>query len=82
VHELAYEPIPLICLTAGQCGVVLSVLGSSDHVHRMRELGVREGAEVEMLQGGSPCIVRLGGQRFCLRGDDLGGVLVRLGRNP
>jgi Fe2+ transport system protein FeoA len=43
----------------------------------LHELGLRRGAEVEMIQPGSPCIVRLEGHRLCLRGDELLNVLVR-----
>lgn len=76
MHDL----VPLKYLAAGQSGLVENVLGGSDHVHRMHELGLREGAEIEMMRCGSPCIVRLGEQRLCLRCDELGGIMVRIGR--
>jgi hypothetical protein len=34
---------------------------------------------VEMVQPGSPCIIRLDGQKFCFRADELVQVLVRSG---
>lgn len=74
-----HESFPLDLLDAGQCGAVAALLGEPGAVHRLEELGLRRGAEIEMIRPGSPCIVRLGGQRLCLRPDDSVHVLVRLG---
>jgi Fe2+ transport system protein FeoA len=75
VHDL----IPLSVLAAGAHGEVGAVLGSPEQVHRLEEMGLRGGTCVEMLQPGSPCIIRLGGQKLCFRADDLVSVLVRPG---
>ena len=64
-------------LRAGQSAVVEAVLGASEQVHRLRELGLRAGANIRMIQPGNPCLVRLGGQRLALRSADLDGILVR-----
>ncbi|MBX7169022.1 MAG: FeoA domain-containing protein [Pirellulales bacterium] len=70
------EMLPLQCLAAGQQGRISQLLGSPEQVHRLEEIGMRQGVLVEMLQSGSPCIVRLGGQKLCFRADDLMRVLV------
>ena len=70
-------PIILGLLLAGQTGVVESVLGATDEVHRLREIGLRDGATVEMIRPGNPCLVRLGGQKLGLRSEALASVLVR-----
>ncbi|MBL9084143.1 MAG: ferrous iron transport protein A [Planctomycetales bacterium] len=72
MHDL----IPLSQLPVGRSAAVGAVLGLPDAVHRLEELGLREGALVEMIQGGSPCIVRLGGNKLCFRADELTTVLV------
>jgi len=72
-------PVPLQLLDAGQIAAVTHVVGQRDTVHRLHELGLRQGVEVEMIQPGSPCIVRLDGHRLCLRADDLLSVLVQPG---
>lgn len=72
-------PIPLHCMFAGQKGRIDQVLGDVDQVHRLRELGLRDGVEIEMLQPGSPCIVRLAGHKLCFRGNEATNVLVRAG---
>ncbi len=64
---------------AGQKALVDQVLGAPAHVQRLRELGLRDGAQVEMLQPGTPCIVRLGEQKLCFRADEITSVLVRAG---
>jgi ferrous iron transport protein A len=71
--------IPLNHLPTGQLAAVTNVMGQAEAVHRLEELGLRCGAEIEMVQHGSPCIVRLAGQKLCLRADELFRVLVRLG---
>ena len=71
--------IPLSLLAAGQRAQVSAIAGLPDQVQRLEEMGLRGGSEVEMLQPGSPCIVRVGGQKLCFRSDDLLSVLVRPG---
>jgi ferrous iron transport protein A len=68
--------LPLTALRVGEVALVIQVLGDSRCVHHLREVGLRVGAEVEMLRSGSPCIVRLDGQRLCLRADELASVMV------
>ncbi len=75
------EILPLKMLASGQTGQVSQVLGDTDTVRRLAELGMRAGERVEMLQHGSPCIVRLGdgktdGSRLCFRDGDALSVLV------
>jgi ferrous iron transport protein A len=75
MHDL----IPLSLLTSGQSANVGKVTGRPDQVHRLEELGLRGGATIEMVQSGSPCIIRLAGQKLCFRADELLRVLVRRG---
>jgi ferrous iron transport protein A len=68
--------VPLMLLGPGQRGKVRQVLGWSELVRRLAEMGLREGAVVEMVRPGSPCMIRLGNQKLGLRADELAGVLV------
>ncbi len=68
--------IPLNHLTVGEFAYVRRIVGQPDHVHRLEELGFRDGTRVEMFRSGSPCIVRLGGNKVCIRADHLINVLV------
>jgi Fe2+ transport system protein FeoA len=72
-----FELIPLRCLKSGQTGEVGQVLGDPQQVHRLQELGVRQGITVEMLQSGSPCIIRTSGSKLCFRPSEALHVLVR-----
>ena len=74
-----FDLIPLGSLRAGQSGLVAQVVGHADHIHRLEELGVRDGASVEILQAGSPCIVQLAGNKLCFRGGETMSILVRMG---
>ena len=73
MHDL----IPLSTLRPGETGLVQQVLGAAEQVQRMEELGVRDGASIEMVQPGTPCIVRLAGHKLCFRAGELLSVLVR-----
>ena len=77
----AVEPdnrmVPLESLRAGQSARVGRVLGQPDHVHRLEEFGLRRGTLVEMFRPGNPCILRLGGNKVCLRVGERLNVLVQ-----
>lgn len=75
MHDL----IPLHLLSPGQSAHVGHISGRPDEIHRLHELGLCGGAAVEMVQSGSPCIIRLAGQKLCFRADELLHVLVRRG---
>ena len=68
---------PIRFLVCGEKGRVEQLLGSREDVQRLEEMGLRRGESIEMLQPGSPCIVRLGGSRLCFRETDTLGVLVQ-----
>ncbi len=72
-----HDVIPLNCLAAGVAGEIAEIVGRSEHVHRLHEMGLRDGVQIEVLQGGSPCIVRVNGHRLCFRDCETMGVLVR-----
>lgn len=74
-----FELLPLSALRSGQRARVDQIVGQPEHVHRLEELGLRHGAEIEMVQSGSPCIIRLGGGKLCFRADEATSVLVREG---
>ena len=60
----------------GQTAQVSQVLGRPEQVQRLEELGLRGGATIEMVQTGTPCIIRLGGHKLCFRADELTRILV------
>ena len=71
------QVIPLNRLKPGQSAEVSQVLGPLDHVHRLEELGLRCGTTVQMFRPGNPCIVRMAGNKVCLRADNGLTVLVK-----
>jgi ferrous iron transport protein A len=70
------ELMPLTALHSGQIAEVGRLLGPAEQVRRLEELGLRAGAQLEMISTGSPCIVRIDGSRICFRHDDSLRVLV------
>ena len=69
--------IPLKSLPAGRCGQVGRLLGRAEQVHRLNELGFRDGTRIEMVQTGSPCIIRMGERKIGFRAAEVLGVMVR-----
>ena len=69
--------IPLNLLRRGQSADVGRIDGQPDHVHRLGELGFRGGSRVEMFRPGNPCILRIAGNKVCIRSDHLLRVFVR-----
>jgi Fe2+ transport system protein FeoA len=78
---IASAVVPLEVMQVGEMAYVDSIWGDCEHVQRLRELGLADGAALEMLQPGTPCIIRLGGQRLCLRSDSRTSILVRTSEN-
>jgi ferrous iron transport protein A len=74
---LHYSLLPLEMLRSGEWADVAEVVGEPGWVGRMAELGVRSGSRVQVLQPGSPCLLRVGGSRLSLRGDVQTQILVR-----
>ncbi len=68
--------IPLGDLVAGQSALVRRIAGKPDHVHRLKEFGLRGGTRIEMFRSGNPCIIRMSGNKVCFRADDLLRILV------
>jgi Fe2+ transport system protein FeoA len=76
----ALQPLmPLAALQAGEAGIVEEVMGLPAIVLRLEELGLRAGKAVEVVQAGSPCIVRIDGHKLCFRDGEACEVLVRVG---
>jgi Fe2+ transport system protein FeoA len=69
--------LPLHFVEAGHHAEISELVGEPHHVHHLEELGLRPGAVIEMLQPGSPCIIRLSGQKLCFRQDESLGILVK-----
>lgn len=71
--------IPLSMLRSGESAKVDQIVGKPEQVQRLEELGIRAGEMVEVVQAGSPCILRLGTKRLCFREADLLQVMVASG---
>jgi len=69
--------LPLECLRPGECAEVADVSGEAGWVCRLAELGVRVGCRLQVLRGGSPCLIQVEGSRLSLRGDHAMQILVR-----
>jgi Fe2+ transport system protein FeoA len=69
--------LPLEHLRPGEWAEVIDVAGEAGWVARLAELGLRAGSRVQMVRGGAPCLVRVGGGRLSLRGAHLAQILVR-----
>ena len=68
--------VPVHRLRTGQSAQIRQIIGRPDHVHRLEEFGLRGGTQIEMFRPGNPCILRLSGNKVCLRADELLHILV------
>jgi ferrous iron transport protein A len=74
--------LPLHLLARGESAEIDQLIGQAEQVHRLEELGLRSGVRVEMIQPGSPCIIRTpSDQRLCFRDTEMFGILVRQGES-
>jgi Fe2+ transport system protein FeoA len=69
--------LPLELVNSGEWAEVEEVMGEPAWVGRMAELGVRAGSRVEVVRQGRPCLLRVDGSRFSLRGETGIQILVR-----
>ena len=57
-------------LRSGQVAEVCDIVGPAEDVRRLEELGLRQGARLELVRSGSPCIMRINGATFCYRNSE------------
>lgn len=59
--------LPLELLQPGELATISELTGEPAAVHRLEELGLRRGAEIQMVAPGRPCLIAIGHQRLSLR---------------
>jgi Fe2+ transport system protein FeoA len=69
--------MPLDMVRAGEWAEVEEVTGQADWVGRLAELGIRQGSRVQVMQPGTPCLLKVAGCKLCLRGGECSQILVR-----
>ena len=72
MHELK----TIASMLPGQVAEVRQIVGRPEQVRRLEELGVRNGVTLEIVQAGTPCIVRVGSTKLCFRDGEMCSVLV------
>jgi ferrous iron transport protein A len=75
-YHVMRESLPITLLAAGQVAEIQQLVGPPEIIHRFEELGLRAGARIEVVRAGSPCIIRVGDSRLCIREDAQVRVLV------
>ncbi|MFM8270950.1 MAG: ferrous iron transport protein A [Gemmata sp.] len=69
--------MPLDMMRAGEWAEVEEVTGQAEWVGRLAELGIRQGSRVQVMQPGTPCLLKVAGCKLCLRGGECAQILVR-----
>lgn len=76
--DTSTQVVPLDLLRPNESGLIVEMVASDEWLHRLKELGLREGAKVRMVRPGCPCIVAVDGHRFTYRCDPSTLILVEL----
>lgn len=63
--------MPLDQTPPGQSATIVRLSGCPTHVRRLEEIGLRRGTTVQVVRNGRPCIVRVNGNRLCIRCSEL-----------
>ncbi len=63
-HEHKLHCTSLCCARSGARVCVTELCGAEDEAAKLRDLGVREGAQVTIVRAGNPLLVRVEGARF------------------
>ena len=63
-HEHELHCTSLCCARSGARVCVTELCGAEDEAAKLRDLGVREGAQVTIVRAGNPLLVRVEGARF------------------
>ena len=72
------EMIPLKCVPCGKIVEVAELTGDYSQTQRLCELGLTTGCRFQVLQQGSPCIIRLSGSKLCFRDNEATSLMVRV----
>jgi len=74
------QVVPLEMLQSGERGLIRDLDGRDEFVHRLEEMGLRQGTIVEMLRPGTPCILGVNHHRLSFRPEDSTTILVEVVR--
>lgn len=72
------QVVPLEFLQVGEEGSIHCVDGCENLIHRLAEMGLREGVAIRMIRPGCPCLIAVDNQRLSLRIDGSACVLVEV----
>ncbi len=61
------HPIPVEYLSQDSLGVVVDVAGEGQNIHRLEEMGIRNGCRIRMLCPGETCLLAIDGKKMCVR---------------
>jgi ferrous iron transport protein A len=59
--------VNLADLPRNQSATIIDYCGDANVAHRLEEMGLQRGLQVEMIRPGSPCTVAINGRRMSLR---------------
>ncbi len=72
------EVVPLDMLRADEQAAIVEMVGDPRQIHRLEEMGLREGSSVRMVRPGSPCLLAIDSRRVSLRLDEATDILVKI----
>lgn len=70
--------LPIHILRSNERARVVDLFGDSSTLHRLDEMGLNVGSEIQMVRPGSPCIIAMAGKRLSLRLEEGTDILVEV----
>ncbi len=70
--------LPIHILRSNERARIVDLFGDSTTLHRLDEMGLSVGTEVQMIRPGTPCIVAMAGKRLSLRLEEGTEILVEI----
>ena len=70
--------VPASSMAQREYGQIRMMNGNEQATHRFAEMGIRPGAQIQLIRHGKPSMVAVDGRKFSMRAEDLDEILVQV----
>lgn len=73
--------VPASSMAQREFGQIRLMSGDQQATHRFAEMGIRPGAQIQLIRHGKPCMIAVDGRKFSMRAEDLDEIFVQVSAN-